>query len=170
MRSILRSKHAEQGFIAAVVTLIAVMFATIIAATVLFAFTDAGNTATDYSETQSVTGANATKFYFSLSDYPATSNPNWVVVCHGSKGAKDFTLTSANYTYVSANNTIWVNKIGKYNTSIDFTYNTLAYDQVVHVNTYAIIVFAMLAILPIVIVGGLMMRSLGFFSGGGGKP
>ena len=34
--------------------------------------------------------------------------------------------------------------------------------------TYAIIVFTMLAIVPLIIVGGLMLRSLGFFSGSGG--
>lgn len=33
--------------------------------------------------------------------------------------------------------------------------------------TYAIIVFTMLAIVPLIVVGGLMLRSLGFFSGGG---
>jgi hypothetical protein len=36
------------------------------------------------------------------------------------------------------------------------------------VKTYAIIVFTMLAIVPLIIVGGLMLRSLGFFSGGAG--
>ena len=35
------------------------------------------------------------------------------------------------------------------------------------VKTYAIIVFTMLAIVPLIIVGGLMLRSLGFFGGGG---
>jgi hypothetical protein len=33
---------------------------------------------------------------------------------------------------------------------------------------YAITVFAMLAIVPLIMVGGLMLRSLGFFGGGGG--
>ena len=37
-----------------------------------------------------------------------------------------------------------------------------------NVVTYAITVFAMLAIVPLIIVGGLMLRSLGFFTGGGG--
>lgn len=34
--------------------------------------------------------------------------------------------------------------------------------------TYAIIVFAMLAIVPMIMVGGLMLRSLGFMGGGAG--
>ena len=34
--------------------------------------------------------------------------------------------------------------------------------------TYAIIVFAMLAIVPMIMVGGLMLRSLGFMGGGSG--
>lgn len=34
--------------------------------------------------------------------------------------------------------------------------------------TYAIIVFTMLAIVPLILIGGLMLRSLGFFGGGGG--
>jgi hypothetical protein len=33
--------------------------------------------------------------------------------------------------------------------------------------TYAIIVFGMLAIVPMIIVGGVMLRSLGFMGGGG---
>jgi hypothetical protein len=35
------------------------------------------------------------------------------------------------------------------------------------VKIYAVIVFTMLAIVPLIIVGGLMLRSLGFFGGGG---
>ena len=33
--------------------------------------------------------------------------------------------------------------------------------------TYAVIVFGLLVIIPLIMVGGLMLRSLGFFGGGG---
>lgn len=36
--------------------------------------------------------------------------------------------------------------------------------------TYAIIVFTMLAIVPLILIGGLMLRSLGFFGGSGRGP
>jgi len=148
---------------------LSVMFATIIGALVLFAFAGAGGDLTNVTETHSVTGVNATKFYFALTATPSGSDPEWVVTCHGSRGALNFVLTSANYTYISANNTIWVNKIGKYNTSVDFVFNTQAHTSIASVQTYAIIVFTMLAIVPLIIVGGVMLRSLGFFSGGTGK-
>ena len=32
---------------------------------------------------------------------------------------------------------------------------------------YAVIVFGMLALVPLILIGGLMLRSLGFFGGGG---
>jgi len=38
------------------------------------------------------------------------------------------------------------------------------------VTTYALIVFAMLALVPLILIGGLMLRSLGFFGGGGAAP
>lgn len=84
-----RNKHGA-GFIAAVVTLIGVMMATIIGAIVFFAFAD------------------------------------------GVEGTSD-----------EANDTI---------------------DDVV---AYAVTVFALLAIIPLIMVGGLMLRSLGFMGGGG---
>lgn len=34
------------------------------------------------------------------------------------------------------------------------------------VTTYAVIVFGMLALVPLILIGGLMLRSLGFFGGG----
>lgn len=33
--------------------------------------------------------------------------------------------------------------------------------------TYAVIVFGLLVIIPLIMVGGLMLRSLGYFGGGG---
>ena len=41
-------------------------------------------------------------------------------------------------------------------------------DTIATVILYAVIVFGMLALLPLIIIGGIMLRSLGFFSGGGG--
>jgi len=41
-------------------------------------------------------------------------------------------------------------------------------DTIATVVLYAIIVFGMLALLPLIIIGGIMLRSLGFFGGGGG--
>jgi len=36
------------------------------------------------------------------------------------------------------------------------------------VKQYALVVFGMLALVPLILIGGLMLRSLGFFGGAGG--
>ena len=40
-------------------------------------------------------------------------------------------------------------------------------DTIDDIKTYAVIVFGLLVIVPLIMVGGLMLRSLGFFGGGG---
>lgn len=41
-------------------------------------------------------------------------------------------------------------------------------DTIDKVKTYSLVVFGMLALVPLILIGGLMLRSLGFFGGGGG--
>jgi uncharacterized membrane protein YidH (DUF202 family) len=54
-----------------------------------------------------------------------------------------------------------------FSTSIEGTSDE-ANDTIATVITYAVIVFGMLALVPLILIGGLMLRSLGFFGGGGG--
>ena len=42
-----------------------------------------------------------------------------------------------------------------------------ANDTIAKLITYAVIVFGLLVIIPLIMVGGLMLRSLGYFGGGG---
>lgn len=136
---------------------------------VLFAFVDAGDTVTTVTESFTGVGVNATNFYFTLS-HDVASAPHWGISVSGTKGT--FTVTSG-YTYYSANNTVKLaSKFNKYNTTATIQHDTLASDAVSSVGVYAIIVFTMMAIIPLVVVGGVMLRSLGFFGGGGGggKP
>jgi len=42
-----------------------------------------------------------------------------------------------------------------------------ANDTISNLITYAVIVFGLLVIIPLIMVGGLMLRSLGYFGGGG---
>ena len=51
-------------------------------------------------------------------------------------------------------------------TSITGTSNE-SNNTIATVVTYAVIVFGMLALVPLILIGGLMLRSLGFFGGGG---
>ncbi len=168
MRKIISNRKATANYLTAVILLIAVMMATIIGSIVFFAFANGTEAMQSTTETYYDTGANTTEFYFALQALPGAS-PDWNISV--TDGSTTHYAVTANYTYVSSNNTINLNAgFFKYgNTTVTISFNTNTHDSVSSVITYAITVFAMIAIVPLIMVGGLMLRSLGFMGGGAGK-
>jgi hypothetical protein len=168
LRSLRRNRKAE-GYLIAVILLVAVMMATIIGAIIFFAFASGTDAVQLATESFTGTGANTSVFYWKLSSDPGVS-PSWNITATGA-GKTTRYAGAANYTYIAANNTIKTNaQFFRYGyTSLVIKFYTDAKDAVSHVITYAITVFAMMAIVPLIMVGGLMLRSLGFMGGGAGK-
>jgi uncharacterized membrane protein len=168
MREFIRNRRAETNYIVSVIMLITVMMATIIGGIVFFAFADGTSGMQQSIETYTGTGANTSVFYWKLLATPG-STPAWNISI--TNGVTTKYAGASNYTYISANNTIKTNaQFFRYGyTSITITFATHAKDAVSKVILYAIVVFAMIAIVPMIMVGGLMLRSLGFMGGGTGK-
>ena len=157
-----------------IVVLLALMMATIIGATVLFAFADAGQTVQRKTEFFDIPAHDA-KTYCILSNTPDETTSNIIVDRYNSTAVDyDLYVITTHYTVVDNNVTVKDTAYGPQDLEngsvIRVRYNAIGYTSVANVGTYAIIVFTMLAIVPLVIVGGVMLRSLGFFSGGSGKP
>jgi uncharacterized membrane protein len=164
MKKLFRNKQAE-GYLSAMILVIAVLMATIIGAMIFFAFSNSGSNASYISETYTGTGASGV-FYWPLKAAPGTS-PTWNITISGGAVTTKYAGAS-NYTYVSANNTIKTNanffKTG-YNTVV-IKFYTQAKDTISSVALIAVTAFALLAIVPLIMVGGLMLRSLGYMGGG----
>ena len=162
-RRMIRNKKAAGGILVSIVILISVMFAVIVGSVIFFAFGESAHTAQTHIETDSAT--NSTNASISLAYNPASGSvtvesynsgtTNWTVVSSALVTVSDRTVSVDTRTY-DANLT-----------QLRTTYNDLGYSTTTSVITYAIIVFAMAALVPLVIVGGLMLKSLGFFGGGG---
>jgi hypothetical protein len=169
MRNFIRNHRAEGNYLASVIMLITVMMATIIGAVVFFAFATGTAPMQTSSQTFTGTGENTSVFYWKLSVVPG-GTPAWNLTISGSAVATKYGGAS-NYTFIAANNTIKTNaQFFRYGyTTLVITFANHAKDSVDKVILYAIIVFAMIAIVPMIMVGGLMLRSLGFMGGGTGK-
>ena len=168
MRRFILDKRAG-GYLAAIVMLITVMIATIIGAIVFFAFATGTGSMQTSTQTFTGTGANTSAFYWHLTAFPG-GTPAWNLTISGS-GVTTKYGGASNYTYISANNTIKTNaQFFRYGyTTLVITFMNHAKDSVDKVILYAIIVFAMIAIVPMIMVGGLLLKSLGFMGGGTGK-
>lgn len=168
MRKLLRKNAAEAGMLAAVVLVVGVMMAAIIGSIIFFAFSDGTEALQSTSEVFADTGVNNTVFWFKLQAWPDTTTPAWNATVTGTGTFYDD--TAGNFTYAAGNNTVGVDSVLNWgNTSITLRFNTKAYGAVQSVATYAITVFAMVAIVPLILVGAVMLRSLGFMGGAGGK-
>ena len=165
-----KNQYAAGGFLAAIIMIIGVMIAIIISSMILFPFADAGQTVNEHTETFTISD-NSTDEHFNLSHTPG-STPEFVIHLYNSSSAAWILQASANYTVVSGNHlyieSAHMGSMSGY-TQIRTSYNSIGHSSVGDVITYAIIVFTMMAIVPLIIVGGLMLSSLGFF-GGSGKP
>jgi len=154
------------GFLTAVILLITVLMATIIGAVIFFAFADATTTIDAYTDTHTIFHDGAKDEWVNLS-HDINTDASWsAIVSNGTTSN-----TSANAVAYSANGTIKVpaSDIDTGDTTITATYKGNAYQVSSSIVTYAITVFALLAIVPLIIVGGLMLRSLGFMGGGGAE-
>ena len=149
-------------FIAAVVLVITIMIGVVVSSIIFFNFADATETATRLTEGFSVT-PDGEYVYFNVSRTIDGTVPDIDV------------FTNTNGTWVQLPSTSW-NRTGQAftlgmddresDTSQRVTFNTRGANEISNVVLYAITVFALLAIIPLIMVGGLMLRSLGFMSGG----
>ena len=167
MRRRLIKNRDGANFLAAIVMLIGIMLAVIIAAMVFYPFADAGQDAAAQSESFTIADVTGI-FYCNLSVSPDTTTPDLNISstnAFGSFSPEVGEITrSGKFIQVDAN--VW----GAGNTTAVITFNSRTHSSVGTVITYALIVFAMLAIIPLIIIGGVMLSSLGFFGSGSGKP
>ncbi len=156
-------KHNRTAsFIVSVVVLITLMIGIIIGSIIFFAFSDASQANQTYTKTFTIPDVNATT-YINLTFTPDGTTPALVMIGNGGGVA----VPAANYSRsgkaVVIDTTYWT---WDGNTTFTAAYNKLGYTQIDNVVLYAITIFALLAIVPLIVVGGLMLKSLGFMTGG----
>ena len=162
-KKFIKNRKAASSILITIVVLIGVMFAAIIGAIVFFEFGQSAQTA--QTHTQIFSASNTSNASLSLTWEPKSSSVsvekynssdgNWTAVSSALVGVSDKTVTvdtSGMDTNLS---------------QLKVSYNDLGYDTTTSVISYAVIVFAMLALVPLIIIGGLMLKSLGFFGAGG---
>lgn len=175
MRRLIRQRSGASGILVMIILVLTVMFGIIIGSTVFFAFSHATESAQSVSEayyhTATVADANNTAHYFKLHALPDSGTPGWNLTLYGTTATVFYPASASNYTYIEANNTMKCNAglynygMTKHNTSITISFNTGTYGAVHSVSTFAVTVFGLAAIIPLIIVGGIMLRSLGFMGG-----
>lgn len=167
MKRFIRNHKGAAGFLAAIVMLISVMMAAIIGAIVFFAFSDGTDTQQNDSYTETISGS--VDIWVPLTRTPGTDD-QYNVSLTNATATRYVSAGATGYEYVSGNNTMRVDSVALAadDTEIDVYYYPRNHDVVSAVVLYAITIFALLAIIPLIMVGGLMLRSLGFMSGGEG--
>ena len=165
MRRLNKNQREAAGFIAAVVTLIGVMMAVIIGAIVFFAFSDGTDTQITDIYTDTITGA--VDIWVPLTRTPG-SDAQYSVTLTNATATRSVSAGATGYQYVAGNNTMRVDTVALNNSDvqIDVDYYDRGHDVTSDIVLYAVTVFALLAIIPLIMVGGLMLRSLGFMGGG----
>ena len=167
-RRLSKNQKAASSVLVTIVILISVMFAVIIGSVIFFAFGHSAQTAQTHTETFNIVNA-STDEIFTLTYGPKASSVS-VDVYNSSSG--NWTDVSSSHVSVS-NKTVTVNASAMEtnesypSTKLRVEYNDLGYDVTANVILYAVIVFGMAALVPLVIVGGLLLKSLGFFEAGG---
>ena len=165
MKKFIKSKKAELGILAAIVILLSVMFAAVIGAVIFFSFGEAAHTAQDHTET------------FNIVNYTTDETLDLRLLPAGTVTVEVYNSSDGNWTVVSSSyvsvtrDIVTVNSSGMdiNSTQLRASYHDEGYAITSSVILYAVIVFGMVALLPLIIIGGIMLRSLGFFSGGSGK-
>ena len=167
MRKLSKNKKAAVGMLATIVIIISVMFAVVIGALVFFAFGNASQTSQTATDTFTITD-NSTTMHVNLTREPETV-PAFVIHCYNSTTEVWELQDAANWTQVSGTHmTLDQGGDETDHTQLRIAYNVMGYTTIGSVITYAIIVFGMAAIVPLIIIGGAMLKSLGFFGGGKG--
>jgi len=165
MRKFLISKKAELGIMAAIVILLSIMFAAIIGAIIFFSFGEAAHTAQDHTET------------FNIVNYTTDETFNLRLLPDGTPTVEVYNSSSGNWTAAPSANvsvtrttvTVGSGALDANSTQLKASYHDKGYSVTSSVILYAVIVFAMVALVPLIIIGGIMLKSLGLFGGGGGK-
>jgi len=165
MKKLIKNRKAASGILVAIILVISVMFSVIIGSVIFFAFGQSAYTAQEHNESFAAT--NSTNASLTVNFIPAGASITvW---------AYTYNSTSTNWTLVSSSNWDQDGRVitvdtSSYNVNLSqlaVNYEDMGHATTTSVITYAIVVFAMAAIVPLVIVGGVMLKSLGFFSGGG---
>jgi hypothetical protein len=162
---LIKDRKAAAGMLMAIILVISVMFAAIVGAVIFFAFGQSAYTAQEHNESFSAT--HTTNATLAVTYIPASASITvW---------AYTYNATSTNWTLVSSANWDQDGRVITVDTSgydanlsqLAVNYQDMGYTTTTSVITYAVIVFAMVALVPLIIIGGVMLKSLGFFSGGG---
>jgi len=158
-RKILSNNQAE-GFLKVIVVLMGVMMAIAIGAIVAFAIISGTGDGYQTIDTHTVYNAGIDQFV-NLSTNPEAGSFT-VLYYNGTWN----TVPAANITE-NTNRTITVQAGGiQINTTqLKATYNMKGANTNTNLITYAVLMFGLLVIIPVVIVGGLMLKSLGYFGG-----
>jgi len=161
-KKFIKNRKAAGSFLVTIVVLLGVMFAAIIGAIVFFEFGSSAHTAQTHLQTFSAT--NTTNASLSLTWEPISSSVS-VEKYNSSDG--NWTAVSSALVSVSGKTvTIDTSAMDTNLSQLRVDYNDLGYDTTTSVITYAVIVFGMLALVPLILIGGLMLSSLGFFGTG----
>jgi hypothetical protein len=163
-------KHQQkaEGILAAIMLVIALMLATIIVAAVFFPFSTATTTAVTVNQSFTRTGVHRVAFAGVLSQVKENAGTGSALLVHAYNSTSGKYGKSLPYNYTAANNSIVVpsSQLGSGDTKIIVNFYGQGYSEIGNVQTLAITVFALLAIVPLILVGALMLRSLGFMGGG----
>lgn len=165
MQKFIKNRKAALGLMASIVILLSVMFAAIIGAVIFFSFGEAAHTAQEHTET------------FNVVDYTTDETLDLRMLPAGTVTVEVYNSSSGNWTAVPSVNvsatrdivTVGLGALDANSTQLRASYHDEGYAITSSVILYAVIVFGMVALLPLIIIGGIMLRSLGFFSSGGGK-
>lgn len=151
-----------QNFIATVVLLIGVMVAIAIGAIVLYNFLSGTEGAYDLQEDFDVVNYQTTEtLTLSASPDSATVEVDVYNSSAASWSSVSSALVSVSEKVVTVNNSAMdINS-----TILRVDYSMYGHDTNDDIVTYAVIVFSLAVIIPLIIVGGIMLKSLGFFSG-----
>jgi hypothetical protein len=167
----LKKSEKAEGILAAIILIIALMMSVVIVSAVFFPFSNATQSSVTINQTDTRTGAAAyhwKNWAVTLSQIKENTNAGATLLVHALNATSGKWGKSLPYNYSAANNTIWVpgNQLWGADTKICINFYGMGYSAIGKVQNIALTVFALMAIVPLISVGGLMLRSLGFMSGG----
>jgi len=165
-RKLLQNDKAD-GLMGAIILLIGIMMTIAIVAIVSFSFLSATSGAYEVTDTQNIILASTPEYIDISNNNPVSSTIT--VQRYNTTSTLWETVPTANFSYISANNTVSVDAgamDATNHTQLRANYNMEGYTTNSDLISYALIVFGLLVIIPLVIVGGLMLKSLGYFGGG----
>lgn len=157
-----------ESYLIAVILLITVLMATIIGSLVFFAFSGSIQSASTVNDTYTRVKGTTPAAITETLNYGLDTGQTWTVRIYNVSATPKLRTLTTGYSYSAGAHTvtITVGQVTKNDSAIYINYYKAGYTQVGQVQTQAVVVFAMIAIVPLILVGGLMLKSLGFMGGG----